>query len=262
MISLLWFVSRDDFSMINADYATFFSNLPLTKINQMEVHLLHLFNFSVEITLEEYEKMNKTIQELNNAAIIMHLRMVIPLPSPHLKDSRGGVSISGRRSFQPRAPLHDYEEEDPELFSNSSSVTPTAIALTASSTDRDLMGDDTEMGLYSTELKTPSNSPQNTFLHHSSSMKSQSLSLQRICPHGGDEMVQGQGLCVISESMVDDQGECLGEERERPGTARQLKRRTSIQIAVDNALSVLVKYFPPRSASLAKVHVTNETDLS
>jgi hypothetical protein len=212
--------------MINADYATFFSNLPLEKINLMEVHLLRLFNFSVEITREEYEKMNKTIQDLNNAATIMHLRMVTPLLSPHVTES-GGVSISGRRAFHRKQTLEDEDEQ--EQFYNSSALgSPAVLALTSS--DLDLIGDEI--------------TPKNT---------------ARSCKSISGDLEDMHLPSVKSSSVIAEKFESIPEDllEERPVTRH--KRRTSVQIAVDNALSVLVKYLP-RSSS--KIHITNETKLS
>jgi hypothetical protein len=227
--------------MINADYATFFSNLPLEKINLLEVHLLRLFNFSVEITREEYEKMNKTIQDLNNAATIMHLRMVTPLLSPHVAES-GGVSISGRIAFHHSDIVRNLEEEQ-ESDRNESLMEQMDEYSAADEDPADQVTPNSHF------FSSGKSSPNHTFTGRSST---KSLYQSTSGSHDLEEMALSSPFLTYEkfESIPEDLFE------ERPVTLTRPKRRTSVQIAVDNALSVLIKYFP-RSSS--KVHVTNET---
>jgi hypothetical protein len=44
----------DDLSMINSDFATIFSNLDLHRINELELTVLKIFNFSASVTNDEY----------------------------------------------------------------------------------------------------------------------------------------------------------------------------------------------------------------
>jgi hypothetical protein len=178
-------LSRDDFSMINADYATFFSNLPLEKINQLEVHLLHAFNFCMEITREEHDKMSRTINDLITAASSMHLSLVAPLPSPHGRNSGDLSSISGRIQ---------------EPFHHSDALGYPGVV---------------------------------TAVERSSSMSPPSPA------------IPGQVEHILGDPPT------LEED-----TASSAQRRVSVQIAVTEALSVLVKSLARTSA---KVYVTNES---
>lgn len=58
----------DDFSMINADYATIFHNFSLEKINQVEFAILTILDFSAFVSEAEYSRMHGVVQSLNKAA--------------------------------------------------------------------------------------------------------------------------------------------------------------------------------------------------
>jgi hypothetical protein len=248
-LSLFWCVYRDDFSMINADYATIFTKLPLEKVNQMEVHLLHLFDFSVEITPEEYEKMNKTIQELNNAATIMHLKMVARLPPPLAVDSSAGVSISGRIAFPEFEVIRNLEEE----YDYDKSESMISQLDECSAPDEDTPDHVTASDAhFFPDLKN--HSPKNLFPH--SSTKPIYLSTS------GSFDIEVMAPFVINEQFESIPEDPFEETQPPPPPPPPRRRTPSLQKAIDNALSVLVKYFS-RSSSLSnpsKVHVTNETE--
>mmetsp|Transcript_7045 Transcript_7045/g.10547 ORF Transcript_7045/g.10547 Transcript_7045/m.10547 type:complete len:330 (-) Transcript_7045:179-1168(-) len=58
----------DDFSMNNFDFADIFCNVHLKHVNLMEVQILKIFNFNVEVSSEEYMSYHTKIQELIVAA--------------------------------------------------------------------------------------------------------------------------------------------------------------------------------------------------
>lgn len=214
----MFILSRDDLSMINADFATIFSNLPLVKINLMEVYLLKIFNFSVEITCQEYEKMNKTIQDLNNAASVLRLRMNAPLHSP-CRTFKAGVSISGRVGF-PRDEITQNTIDD--VCSEDLGVFPIIQGSEA-------LHSPTETQMINS-LTTQSNSFSSHDLLDCNSQIIQNVVIQQLENH--------------SEESSDDL---------KP---THHKQRRSIHVSVDNALGILMKYFPtPHSA---KVFITNE----
>jgi hypothetical protein len=236
---------RDDLSMINSDYATIFSNLPLEKINAMEVQLLKLFDFSIKISLPEYEKMNKTIKDLNVAANAMRLKMAA-IPSPQPSNSRsGGVSISGRHAFKRADVIHQLEDDDEE----STHFRKTSLG-------------QLELSPHSTPTfdgkKSPSNS-MNMDIHPASTKSTWSTSRDS---RDLEDIVLPS---IRSPDVIEEQLESIHEHEEHMELLEEVKqrghrRRTSVQIAIDNALLVLVKYFPGQSHHAAKVHVTTEED--
>lgn len=210
--------------MINADYATIFSNLSLEKINLMEIHLLKIFNFYVEINLQEYEKMNQTIQDLNHAASRMHLKITSPLHSPHHTEAHG-VSISGRQAFNRPQILHNLEDN----CSDDCQMSPTTQSLAAGYFSEDAASPTEKI---SARLSTRPNS--------FSSYDPLDLNCQSV--RHSDVIVE----------HPDNRSEESGED-EKQNTRKQ---RTAIQAAVDNALGILVKYLPTHHPT--KVFVTNE----
>jgi hypothetical protein len=241
--------------MINADYATIFSNLPLEKINAMELHLLTLFDFSVKITLQEFEKMNKTIKDLNVAANAMRLRMAA-LPSPHSES--GSVSISGRHAFKRAEVIQQLEDEDDEEsihFEKASLGQMDESSTFLDSRPSPPMTPTVSTGFYSDPSlpfdlkKSPSTNadilPSSTKSTWSASQSSRDLEETSL-------------LSVKYPGVVDEHLESIHEHEEPLEERKPLghRRRTSIQIAVDNALLILVKYLPGQSHHHAKVHVT------
>jgi hypothetical protein len=51
-----------DFSVHNGDFASLFDDISITKTNEMELHLLLLFDFNVEVSTEKYFRLDETIQ--------------------------------------------------------------------------------------------------------------------------------------------------------------------------------------------------------
>eukprot|EP00602_Paraphysomonas_sp_CaronLab_P002920 CAMPEP_0185028886 /NCGR_PEP_ID=MMETSP1103-20130426/14953_1 /TAXON_ID=36769 /ORGANISM="Paraphysomonas bandaiensis, Strain Caron Lab Isolate" /LENGTH=422 /DNA_ID=CAMNT_0027563453 /DNA_START=79 /DNA_END=1347 /DNA_ORIENTATION=+ len=65
----------DDFSMINADYATLFAGFSLESINSLEMELLDILDFNVEVSSSEYLKLHGTIQELICASKLLETQL-------------------------------------------------------------------------------------------------------------------------------------------------------------------------------------------
>jgi hypothetical protein len=59
----------DDFSMSNFDFASIFDDITLKKINDCELALLHIFNFSIAVTAEEYHHYELTMRSFTLGAI-------------------------------------------------------------------------------------------------------------------------------------------------------------------------------------------------
>jgi len=75
LASKIW----DDFAMINGEYATIFTNLKLSLINQLELEALKIFNFSLAVSNVEYTSYHAKIQDLVAAAKVkmVHDRLAV-----------------------------------------------------------------------------------------------------------------------------------------------------------------------------------------
>jgi hypothetical protein len=58
LASKIW----DDFSVHNGDFASLFDDIPITNTNEMELHLLLLFGFNVEVSIKKYFRLDETIE--------------------------------------------------------------------------------------------------------------------------------------------------------------------------------------------------------
>lgn len=207
---------------------------------------MKLFDFSVEVTFEQYEKMNKTIQDLNNAANIMRLKLAAPIlsPTPSAGFGGGGVSISGRVALKRAEVMQKFDDtvdecSIPEEGQPSDYPPPPLLDnLSSSVGEKSPTHHETEY-LTSSSTKSTSHSAKGS----RDLDDSEAPSLVGKYPHPIDEHDE-----LILETSLDD--------RKVPG--RLYKRKSSIQIAVEIALGVLVKYFPAPSTQSTKIHVTTE----
>jgi hypothetical protein len=241
--------------MINSDYATIFSNLPLEKINAMEVQLLKLFDFSVKISLQEYEKMNKTIKDLNVAAIAMHLRLGNSMSSSTRGD---GVSISGRHAFNGADVIHRLEDEDDDESDH-------FRKLSLGQMDESSTSLDTHSHSRCSVSVTPM--PNSLYIDGKRAANTLSSSTKSTWSASRDSRDLEDIVLpsIRSPDVIEEQLESIHEHEEHVELLEEVKqrghrRRTSVQIAIDNALLILVKYFPGQSHHAAKVHVTTEED--
>lgn len=289
--------------MINADYSTIFSNLPLEKINLLEVHLLQIFNFSVEITTQEYYKMQKTIHDLNIAAnkLRLHGKGGLKTANPSLSpsSSQSKFSISGRLPLQTmnnnsNNVIHNIDEEtsfhlreknchhqidedsiiipNEELLSsytsNIQNTTDTIEEMTNSFTQDyfDNYGHIEEKRGYSNQqiltysTKSLSQSIKDNSSDVSNEVNSISEGDNQINKNNNQEYYpdsEGNNIHPEVKDVCESLLSCSSSSSSsiKGGAPR---RKTSIQLAVDNALLVLVKYLPMPSGQSAKIHITDE----
>jgi hypothetical protein len=131
----------DDFSMINADYATIFHNFSLEMINRVELAILHMLDFSTCVSEAQYNRMHGVVQAQNAAAqtgvdaqMIAELAVELP-PSNSMDDYVHSTDMSLGHDFDSA----DYEEwltsgQDNTAFSHFSD----SQCITDSASDLDL----------------------------------------------------------------------------------------------------------------------------
>lgn len=288
--------------MVNADYSTIFSNLSLEKINQLEVSVLKIFDFYVEITTQEYDKMQKTIHDLNIAANKLRLNSKIIQTTHGLLSptSSSKLSISGRHAFYVN-PQHsnnynhnssnDYDDEQSyysknrsppppqieENFPSSDLLTPfltlnnnttdTIDEITASIAQESYDGYSEEKRGYLNYQIAPlptqslSQNIKNNFSFDPSDIQLSSTNSFNEQNH----QTPSPQICDVDDNFEncnsnDPQNDIKDRQENITQNKGPPKRKTSIQIAVDNALLVLVKYLPMPANQSAKIYVTNEIE--
>jgi hypothetical protein len=232
--------------MINADYATIFSNLSLDKINAMEIRILKIFDFSVEITLQEFEKMTKTIKDLNLAANAMKIQLAGP---PSSLSARGGgcLSISGRLALKQTRPLQQLGDEEDEESSHFRNYGP---VLGQKESEKEFCSYSDSRSPH-TPVLTP------TATDDAISFSLNSLALFREALPSQDS--RDLGVASLNETLERiHEDETPLDDRTSPTPAPVHRRRSSLQIVLDNALFVIGKYLPGQLHHTAKVHVTDE----
>jgi hypothetical protein len=298
--------------MINSEYAKIFSNLSLQKINLLEFSLLKLLDFTMAITSEEFQRMNKTIQDLLHAATTQMMKV---LPGM-VAEGEGGRPVEGRGGGEDgREGEGDHvgddgneqeehgegngEERSPvplPLSSSSpsppSSSSPYLVSRPAQPIDRRYNASDDIMALPSSSPSSPratppslpsgrkiepQHQPSQDFLKIGT--KSLSRSLGESSSFQQDSSSSQKNLFVSSSTPllappVEEEGEGELNHHQDPSAAaaekvlegkeslspddphltrdddgepsRQQRRqwqRLSFQIAFENAVSVLAKYF-------------------
>jgi hypothetical protein len=109
--------------MINSEYAKIFSNLSLQKINLLEFSLLKLLDFTMAITSEEFQRMNKTIQDLLHAATTQMMK-VLPGMVAEGEGGRPGEARGGGEDGREGEGDHVGDDSPVPLPLSSSSPSP------------------------------------------------------------------------------------------------------------------------------------------